>query len=280
MPGTPVSRLTENQDFRNRINGHTMRIYVDESGTHAGNWLIIGMLFVRDHGHTHSELCDVKESLEYFNRSPKHSARYKETHLADFRSARDVAVGKKWIDTFIAHDCYYRSVVIDWSIWEGRYFGTPFEPDALKKRRAYKKWAEMLLQPEVSDGLVNGAHLYLDKLRIIYGYDVLDHLKERFTGEYLRNRGLNPWIKLFQHTDSWKDANQCLQLCDLLTGCLYQHLVPAQSEEKTEAKLHLERALKPVGVQNMSAKFWRGFAPHTLRRHLPKFSAWFWKPTD
>jgi hypothetical protein len=29
------------------------------------------------------------------------------------------------------------------------YFGDPFEPDALKKRRAYKKWAEMLLHPEL-----------------------------------------------------------------------------------------------------------------------------------
>jgi len=60
-------------------------------------------------------------------------------------------------------------VVIEWAIFEGRHFGGPFEPDALKKRRAYKKWAEMLLQPEV--GALTNAQFYLDRLRILYGYD-------------------------------------------------------------------------------------------------------------
>jgi hypothetical protein len=107
------------------------------------------MLFVPEHGALHSELCDAKNRHSYFNQSPKHSAKYKETHLADFRSPRDVVVGKEWIDLFIKHSCYYRSIVIDWSIWDGKYFGDPFEAEALKKRRAYKKWAEMLLHPEL-----------------------------------------------------------------------------------------------------------------------------------
>ena len=68
--------------------------------------------------------------------------------------------------------------MIDWSCWDGSHFGDPFEPRALQKRRAYKKWAEMLLQPEVSepDGKprFTGAKLYLDKLQIMYGYDVID----------------------------------------------------------------------------------------------------------
>jgi hypothetical protein len=253
------------------------RIYVDESGTHEANWLIIGMLFVPDHGSLHSALCKVKEELQYLNRSPKYSARYKETHLADFRSARDVEVGKRWIDLFVQQSCYYRCVVIDWSIWDGSYFGDPFEADALKKRRAYKKWAEMLLQPELAPGQIRHARLFLDKLRILYGYDVLDHLKDRFTANY---QGPSPYIEAFQHTDSRHDANQCLQLCDLLTGCLYQALVPAQSPEKRAIREHMENALKPFGVQRLAPGFWKQYAPNTLRQHFPKFSAWFWRPTD
>ena len=140
--------------------------------------------------------------------------------------------------------------MIDWSIWDGQYFGKWDEPDALKKRRAYKKWAEMLLSPEVSDGYVRNADLYLDRLRVVAQYDVLEHLKTRF---YTKSLHGFPCIRDYQHTESWRDANQCLQLCDLLTGCLYQFLAPARSAEKTAMRLHLEAALRPVGVKHMGA---------------------------
>jgi len=103
-------------------------------------------------------------------------------------------------------------LVIDWTIWDGKYFGDPFEPDALKKKRGYKKWAEMLLHPELK-GMggrpsITNAAFYLDRLGLMYGYDVVSHLEDRFTRNYV--------------ADSWKDAIQGLQLCDLLTGCLSQ----------------------------------------------------------
>lgn len=257
------------------------RIYVDESGTHGNDWLIIGMLFVPNHGRLHSALCKVKDEVGYPNRSPKKRAKYKEIHLVDFKSPRDVRVGKRWIDEFLAHDCYYRCVVVDWSCWDGSFFGGPFEPRALQKRRAYKKWAEMLLQQEVSrpDGtpMFTHAKLYLDKLRIMYGYDVIDHLKSRFTSAY---RGNSPYISEFQHTDSYKDANQCLQLCDLLTGCMYQELVPSKRKEKQEMRAYLESSLQKVGVKRLAASFWRQYHKKTLRDHFPKFSAWFWEPSS
>jgi hypothetical protein len=239
------------------------------------------MLFVPDHGALHSALCKVKDEMGYFNTSPKIRARYKETHLSKFRSNRDVDVAKRWIDLFLQHSCYFRAVVIDWSMWDPRFFGGPFEPDALKKLRAYKKWAEMLLQPELtqSDGQGRFFHakLYLDRLRIMYGYDVIDYLRERFTKNYY---GPSPFIEDFQHADSARDANQCLQLCDLLTGALYQALVPADSPEKRAVRIHLEQSLAAVGVKQLGAGFWRQYAPNTLTQHFPKFSAWFWRPTD
>ena len=172
----------------------------------------------------------------------------------------------QWLHEFIRHTCSFRSVVIDWSIWDGSYFGDPFQPDALKKRKAYKKWAEILLHPELNDPLdgrsIRGAELYLDRLRIAYGYDVIDHLRERFTENL---RGASPYISKFQHTDSWRDANQCLQLCDLLTGGIYQTLKPAESATKQAARRYLEHVLRPVGVTRLDAGFWRGYDPSTLR---------------
>jgi len=162
----------------------------------------------------------------------------------------------------------------------GRYFGDPFEPDALKRRRAYKKWAEMLLHPELKEppgGVpIRGARLYLDRLRILYGYDIIDHLRDRFTRNY---EGASPYIAEFQHTDSWKDANQCLQLCDLLTGSIYQTLRPASSPEKQATRRYLEESLVSVGVKRLDPGFWRQYNPTSLRKLLPKFSAWFWQPS-
>ncbi|HEV3417250.1 MAG TPA: DUF3800 domain-containing protein [Pirellulales bacterium] len=257
------------------------RIYVDESGTQSEQWLIIGMLFVPTHGPLHADLCKAKDEVGYLNSSPKRSSKYKETHLADFRSPRDVEVGRRWVDLFLRHDCYFRAVVVDWSIWDGSYFGDPFEPESLQKRRAYKKWAEMLLHPEIKEPVggreVYHARLYLDRLRIMYGYDVLEHLRERFTKNY---RGESPHIEQFQHTDSWHDANQCLQLCDLLTGCLYQSLIPSAKAEKRDMRAYLERRLNDVsGIKQLSASFWKQYHPTTLTKHFPKFSAWFWQPT-
>jgi hypothetical protein len=171
-------------------------------------------------------------------------------------------------------------VVIDWSIWDGSYFGTPSEPEALKKRRAYKKWAEMLLHPELKNPLggqpIYHAKLYLDRLRIVYGYDVLDNLRGRFTPSSYK--GASPFIEEFQQTDSWRDANQCLQLCDLLTGCLYQSLAPSGKDAKIELRDYLAQVLKPHGVTRLDPGFWKGFEQSTLTKHLPKYSAWFWKP--
>lgn len=237
---------------------------------------MIGMLFVPDHGSLHSDLCAVKEQHKYFNGTTK-NARYKETHFAQFKTERDALVAEAWIDRFLASGSIFRSVVVEWAIFEGRHFGGPFEPDALKKRRAYKKWAELLLQPEIGD-ITNG-QFYLDKLRILYGYDVIVSLRERFQhDEYgeMRNR---PRIKDFQATDSWRDANQCLQLCDLLTGCVYQSLAPSKNPIKLRVTDYLYESLKAHGVKARTPGYWRGFGSN-IRKHFQKFSEWFWKPTE
>lgn len=256
------------------------RIYIDESGTHDCKWLVIGCLFVPDHGSLHSELCKIKTNLNYWNHSTKRpSALYKETHLTKFKSSHDVEVAVQWINKFIASSAFFRCVVIDWDVWDGRFFGDAFESDALKKRRAYKKWLEMMLHPEFTDP-INGlpirmAELYLDRLRIVGGYDVLPELQDRFSRNYT---GSQPYVKNYQYLDSWRDAAQCLQLCDLLNGCVYQALVPSDNSHKISTKNALAASLAPFNVKGLNPSFWKGFAQNTLRSHFPKFAVWFWRP--
>lgn len=252
------------------------RIYVDESGTEVeSKWLLIGALFVLDHGPLHTDLCAVKTARGYLNKNPKRKARFKESHFAEFNSQRDVDVFASWVDVFLRHQCYFRSIVVDWSVWDGRYFGDPFEPDALKKRRAYKKWAEMLLHPEVKE--LRNAILYLDRLRICYGYEVLSELKDRFIP--VSYMGSAPYVREFRPAASWKDANQALQLADCLLGCVRQKLVPSSNRAKLAATDVLYTKLQSVGVKKREASYWRGFDPKTLTKHFPKFSEWYWKPT-
>lgn len=251
------------------------RLYIDEAGTHGGRWLVIGVLVVPDHGALHNALVRVKTECGYFNTSKKRKDRLRETHLAKFRRRSDLAVAEEWIDQFIAHGCYYRCIVVDWDIWDGSHFGDPFEPDALKKRRAYKKWLELLLHPEVQKH--TGARLFLDKLVICHGYEVIDELKERFTSGY---EGSSPWVKSFEHADSGRDAHQCLQLCDLLTGCVYQSLVPSTNEYKLGARDYLYRGLTSAGVKSSDPSYWRGYHKSSLEKHFPKFSEWFWRPSQ
>jgi hypothetical protein len=182
------------------------RIYVDESGTHEGSdWLLIGMLFVPHHADIHRRLCKVKDEYSYFNTSEKHKARYRQLHFNAIKTDRDVSVANAWIDEFCASDAFFRAVAFEWRMWDGRYFGDAFEPDTLKKRRAYKKWCELVLQPELSSPLngnrITGAEMFLDHLRLAYGYDVVDHLRERFEppDSY---RGSAPAITRIQHTRS------------------------------------------------------------------------------
>ena len=253
-----------------------MRIYADESGTHGGHWLVIGMLFVPDHHLLHPALTNTKDTLRYFNTSKKH-AKYRETHFANFQSLIDVEVARKWSDEFCLSTAYFRAVVVDWRIYQGKYFGDPFEPESLKKRRAYKKWAEMLLHPEVSASKFHGASFYLDRLDVIHRYDVITHLRERFSkDEY---QGKDPWIREYQAVSSWKDAHQCLQLCDLLVGALNQGLTPSTNEFKLEARDYLLKKLEPYKIKSFGPSFWRGYSKSTLTKHFPRFSVWFWEPT-
>ena len=253
-------------------------MYLDEAGTHDdAEWLVIGMLFVPSHGPLHADLLSVKKSLQFLNRTTR-NASYAEFSLKNCRNAKSARVGQGFVDAFCSHDCYFRCLAFEWSMWRGKYFGQAFESDALKKRRAYKKWCEMLLHGE--RGALHLTDLILDELRIVRQYDVLDALKDRFTMNY---RGECPWIKRFVHAKSWQDEHQCLQLCDLLTGGVYRALTRCDNHARSVVDHLRSKLLQIEGPRPIllgEASHWKGFHRRTLREHFPKFSQWVWKPSD
>ena len=123
---------------------------------------------------------------------------------------------------------------------------------------------------------------YLDRLRVLYGYDVISNLRDRFSFHKDGNRRKHCAIKEFQLTDSWKDANQCLQLCDLLTGAVFQSLCPSRNPTKLAVVDYLYSRLQQYGVKDRTPGYWRGYSEAVLSKHFPKstfqFSEWFWEP--
>lgn len=125
------------------------------------------------------------------------------------------------IDVFHDHDCWMRAIAVDLSIFDPSYFGNPFEDDAFRERKAYKKWAELLLQPELRER--PGGDLFMDRLTRTGGYDVASHLWERFVSDP-ESEGQRPRLSRLQMVRSHSDEHQGLQLCDLLIGSVTHSL--------------------------------------------------------
>jgi hypothetical protein len=156
-----------------------MRIVLDESGTHSEEFLVIGILVIPNPEQLIQKLSSIKEKYSYYN-TGKNNARYKKIHYKEILTARDRDVAKEWIDEFTKYQCWYRCIVIDWSIWDPSHFGGPFESAELKKRRAYKKWAEMLIHPEVRTQ--TGVWLKLDNLTACHKYEVIEAAEKHLSG--------------------------------------------------------------------------------------------------
>jgi hypothetical protein len=56
----------------------------------------------------------------------------------------------KAIQAFKAQNCYFRSVIIPQSSFDLSYYGKKYEPDKIRRARAYKKFAEMLIEYNTS----------------------------------------------------------------------------------------------------------------------------------
>ena len=117
-----------------------MVIYFDESYDNDHHYLLYGALFVPPTSSLHQRIDESRRKHD-FDREIKYNR---------CKNPSTLRVYKNVIDAFVEDDAYFRCVVVDQYGFDYSRFGRIDETLALKKARAYKKFAEMLLEPNVS----------------------------------------------------------------------------------------------------------------------------------
>jgi hypothetical protein len=233
-----------------------MLIYFDESYDNAHHYLLYGALFAPPTSTLHQRILQVRASTQYrpeikYNRCK---------HPATLRVYQQV------IDEFVADTAYFRCVVVQQCGFDYSWFGHAGEPVALKRARAYKKFAEMLLHPHVSQ--FENAVLLADRLTRCRGDEFLERIRDRFN--------LPGGKKTFRHLDevsSALDQYQCLQVCDLLLGCVLNNLKPTIKPTKNELRQYLCSSL---GVRDFLLTTWQDVSLATARDPKTKMNVWYW----
>ena len=158
-----------------------MVIYLDESYDWTGVYFSLGALFVCG---------DHEIFLESFNalRREANLARpdgtLRELKYARIKYGRYERAAIQAIQAFKAHNCYFRAVVIPLAQFDLDYYGKSYEADKIKRARAYKKFAEMLIEyntPELTDGVLFADNLTRCKGGALgYGDEFIEVMKQRF----------------------------------------------------------------------------------------------------
>jgi hypothetical protein len=233
-----------------------MRIYFDESYDNAHHYLLYGALFVPPSSTLHQRIARIRE--ETGCRS--------EIKYNFCKNATRLAVARSVIDAFMEDTAYFRCVVVDQHGFDYSVFGRADEPLALKQARAYKKFAEMLLDKHVID--VEHAVFLADDMKRCNGDEFLDRIRERFNPP-----GGKTTFRHLAEVSSRLEQYQCLQVCDLLLGCVLNNLKPTTKETKNEIRQYL---CQRVGVPNCLLTTWRNIPLATATNPETKFHVWYW----
>lgn len=231
-------------------------VYFDESYDAERHYLLYGALFVPASSTLHQQVLRIRRETEFTG----------EVKYNTCKNAYRLRVCTRVIDAFMKDSAYFRCVVVDQYRFDYSGFGGPDEPVALKQARAYKKFAEMLLAPHL-DGVVDAVFI-ADRLTRCDGDEFLERIRERFNVSKDR--------RTFRHlaeADSGLEEHQCLQVCDLLLGCVLNNLRPTKKPTKNRVR---EILCERLGVKSFLLSSWRTVPLDEAASPSTKFNVWYW----
>lgn len=234
-----------------------MIVYFDESYDTERHYLLYGALFVPPSSSLHQRCLQVRRETSY----------RPELKYTDCRNERSLKAARRFIDAFVEDSAYFRCVVVDQHGFDYRRFARPDEPKALGFARAYKKFAEMLLAPNLRG--VSNAVFLADDLKRCNGDEFIERIRERFNPP-----GRLPTFRHLAEVPSHLEEHQCLQICDLLLGCVLNNLKPPSNEYKLEARKYL---CDRLGVRSFLLSSWKDVPLTKASRPSTKFNVWFWE---
>jgi len=136
-----------------------MIIYLDESYDWQGTYFLLGALFVRE---DHDVFLESFNTIKGEEKLIKPDGTLRELKYTKIKYGNHERAAIKAIQVFKAQKAYFRAVVIPQSSFDLGYYGKKYEPDNIKRARAYKKFAEMLIEyntPNVSQGVLFADYL-------------------------------------------------------------------------------------------------------------------------
>jgi hypothetical protein len=267
-----------------------MIIYLDESYDWTGVYFLLGALFVCD---------DHEIFLESFNALKREAGMarpdgtLRELKYARIKYGRSEKAAIQAIQAFKAHNCYFRSVVIPMQQFDLNYYGKSFEADKIKRARAYKKFAEMLIEyntPELTDGVLFADNLTRCKGTLGHGDEFIEVMKQRF--QYPTGEGAPPpKLKHVQEVRSHDDDYALLQVCDVLLGATLNGILKLKKGPRMAHKERVTGKMKEIlDLPSLEKDYWhiqtrlcvkeykQGISRenYTKGTHY-KYRLWFWK---
>jgi hypothetical protein len=124
----------------------------------------------------------------------------------------------------------------------------------------------MLLHPFVAG--LNDAVLIADDLKRCRGDAFLEMIVQRFNPE-----GAEPTFRHVTQVSSSLRQYQCLQVCDLLLGCVLNNLAPPGNQYKIDIRTYL---CEKLDVSNFLRTTWRDIRLDDVIASCPSFHVWYW----
>ncbi len=244
---------------------------MDESYDNAHTYLLLGALFNSHPKYLHRRLTEIKRSHHFVDER----GALKELKYRDCRTKRRYHMATEVIDAFFESTSWFRCIAIEQARIDLSRFGKPHENNSIKRARAYKKFAELLVAHNTEN--VQGGVLLADDMTRCNGDEfrarMADAFSEPGTGWSRGKDG--PTLRHIAEVDSSVEQYQVLQICDLLLGCVLNNLFPTSNEWKNRVREHLVQRL---GVPSLLPQDWRRYSKAYVETYWPKFNVWYWRP--
>lgn len=250
-----------------------MLIYLDESYSAANEYFLLGALFNPHSQFLHRRLGEIKRKYHFI----RNDGMLYEIKYNLCRDINNLNMDCEVIDTFFESTSWFRCIVIEKQYLDLNNFGRPFEHDKIKKARAYKKFAELLLAHNTEN--IQGGVLLADEMTRCKKDLFIDKLTELFCkpGEGYSVDKQKTTLNRIEEVSSKLEQYQVLQICDLLLGCVLNNLMPTKNVCKTKLREYLIGKLK---VKDLLPETWCNYSKRDSEEKHPKFNIWYLRPAE
>ncbi len=250
-----------------------MIIYFDESYSNEAEYFLLGALFNPHSKFLHRKLGEIKKKYSCY----KNDGTLGEIKYNNCKTKDRLDICCEAIDAFFESTSWFRCIVVEKKYFDLNNFGKIFEDDKIKKARAYKKFAELLLAHNTEN--IQGGVLLTDQMSRCRRDLFLDKMTELFCrqGEGYSKDKQKPTLNRVEEVASDLEQYQVLQICDLLMGCVLNNLMPTKNEYKQKLREHLIRRL---GVIDLLPSTWSHYSKRDSEEYHPKFNIWYLRPSE